>query len=342
MPFDAPLGRQFLYGSPRYAPLSMSVARNKSSDHGACVVDPHGREVRSIRISVTQRCDLACSHCHREGQEPARDEMTPEELERIVSLAASMGVRKVKLTGGEPLLRGDIIDIVSRIASAVSEVSMTTNGSFLEHLAGGLKDAGLRRVNVSLHSLDPDTYKGLCGVDIVDRVVRGVERAVAVGLDPVKVNMVVMKNLNEHEIPSMSEFCARVGAVLQLIEYMSDRAGENGCAFSERFYSLGPVEKALSDRAFEVSMNDLHRRKRYRVAENGREVTVEVVRPMHNTEFCSNCTRIRLSSDGKLKPCLLDGSGTVDLITPMRNGADDQEIERLFLKAVSNRKPYWS
>jgi cyclic pyranopterin phosphate synthase len=270
------------------------------------------------------------------------EEMTPEEIERLVLIASSMGVRKVKLTGGEPLLRDDIVEIVSRIAPAVSEVSMTTNGSGLEELAGELRRAGLGRINVSLHTLDHDAYRRLCGLDIVDRVVRGVERAVDVGLNPVKVNMVVMKDLNEDDIPSMIEFCSRVGAVLQLIEYMSDRAGENGCAFSERFYSLGPVEKMLSDRAAEVTMNELHRRRRYRITDRGKDVTVEVVRPMHNTEFCSNCTRIRLSSDGKLKPCLLDASGTVDILTPLRSGADARALEQTFLKVVSGRRPYWS
>lgn len=326
----------------RYASPSMSVARNGASEAGACAVDPFGREVRSLRISVTQRCDLACSHCHHEGQTPAVEEMTPEEIERLVLVASSLGVRKVKLTGGEPLLREDIVEIVSRISSAVSEVSMTTNGSRLESLAGGLRRAGLSRINVSLHSLDRGVYERLCGVDIVHSVVRGIERAVEVGLSPVKVNMVVMKDLNEDEIPSMIEFCSRVGAVLQLIEYMSDRAGEAGCAFSERFYSLGPVEEALSDRAVDISMNELHRRRRYRLVENGRDVTVEVVRPMHNTEFCSNCTRMRLSSDGKLKPCLLDKSGTVDILTPLRKGADARTLQQAFLKAVSGRRPYWS
>ncbi len=253
-----------------------------------------------------------------------------------------MGVRKVKLTGGEPLLRDDIVEVVARIAPIVSEVSMTTNGSRLETLAGDLRRAGLKRINVSLHSLDHDVYARLCGLDIVDRVVRGIERAVEEGLSPVKVNMVVIKDLNDGNIPSMIDFCSRSGAILQLIEYMSDRVAENGCVFSERFYSLEGVERMLSDRATSTTLNELHRRKRYSIQENGRDVTVEVVRPMHNTEFCSNCTRIRMSSDGKLKPCLMDGSGTVDILTPLRRGADNATLKSIFLEAVSNRRPYWS
>lgn len=305
-------------------------------------VDPHGREVKSLRLSVTQRCDLACAHCHREGQRPSTREMTPEEIERIVRIAASIGVRKVKLTGGEPLLRGDIVEIVSRISPLMAEVSLTTNGSQLAGMARNLRKAGLRRVNVSLHSLDPDRFSKLCGVDKVAEVVSGIEESVRAGLSPVKVNMVVLKGENDGEIQSMIDFCGKVGAVLQLIEYEADRDSANGDHFAKRFYSLGSIEETLSRQSIDTSVNELHRRRRYKIGANGGSVIVEVVRPMHNTEFCANCTRIRMSSDGRLKPCLLDPSGEVDVLTPLRHGSADERLRELFLEAVRKRRPYWS
>jgi cyclic pyranopterin phosphate synthase len=268
--------------------------------------------------------------------------MSPSEIERLVRIAWSIGVRKVKLTGGEPLLREDIAEVISRISSLMSEVSLTTNGSRLSELALPLKTAGLRRVNISLHTLDPELYAGLCGVDLKDEVVDGIRAAVDAGLSPVKVNMVVLKGENEGEIQSMMDFCGKVGAILQLIEYEADRESANRRPFADRYYSLKDVEEMLARASVETSFNELHNRRRYRVRANGGMVGVEVVRPMHNTEFCRNCTRIRMSSDGRLKPCLLDPSGSVDVLTPLRSGASDSELRLLFLQAVANRKPYWS
>jgi cyclic pyranopterin phosphate synthase len=268
--------------------------------------------------------------------------MTPEEIERILRIGLRVGIRKLKITGGEPLLRDDILDITTRASRLVKEVSLTTNGSHLAHLALPLKESGLKRVNVSLHTLDPLLYTSLCGVDLSARVASGIRAAVRAGLNPVKVNMVVLKGENEKEIESMMEFCGRAGAVLQLIEYAANKERENGVHFRKRFYPLKDIEERLSRIAVETSMNELHRRRRFSVRVNGTAVSVEVVRPMHNTEFCSNCTRIRMSSDGHLKPCLLDPGGTIDVLTPMRNGAPDDEIHELFLKAIRSRRPYWS
>lgn len=326
----------------RYASSSMSVRRSAYSSAAPAAVDSHGREVRSLRLSVTQRCDLACSHCHHEGQAPASEEMTAAEIAKIVRVASRLGVRKVKLTGGEPLLRVDICDIVASISPLVSEVSLTTNGSNLFEMAGPLKSAGLHRINVSLHTLDQQRYERLCGVDIVDKVVEGIASAVEAGLSPVKVNMVVLKDLNVQDISPMIDFCGNVGAILQLIEYMADKDEANGRQFAEKFYSLKDTETMLAKRASGFSVNEIHRRRKYHVDNNGRPVTVEVVRPMHNTEFCANCTRIRVSSDGKVTPCLMDRSGTVDLLTPLRQGADDASLAELYLKCVANRRPYWS
>jgi len=303
--------------------------------------DPFGREVKSLRISVTQRCNLACDHCHGEGQGPSSREMSPTEIERMVGVAVSLGVRKVKLTGGEPLLREDIVDIVSRISPLVKEVSLTTNGTGLARLAVPLKQAGLSRVNVSLHTLDRARFKRICGTDLSESVTDSIHSAVEAGLNPVKVNMVVLRGENDHEVRPMMDFCAKSGAILQLIELEAGREQSNAASFESRFYSLQSMEDALSKEAFEVTENELHRRRRYSVKANGGSVTVEVVRPMHNTEFCANCTRIRMTSDGLLKPCLLDPSGNVDALTSLRSGSSDDELRDVFKSAIANRRPYW-
>jgi len=306
------------------------------------MVDPFGRPVRSLRLSVTQKCDLACDHCHHEGQTVSKEEMTPAEIERLVGVAVSLGVRKVKITGVEPLMRDDLTEIVRKVSSLVNEVSLTTNGSDLDRRAMQLRRAGLVRVNVSLHTLRPERYQRLCGSDGLGRVLKGIDAAVRSGLNPVKVNMVVFNGENEDEIEQMIEFCSKANATLQLIEYETNREDSNGHGFTRRFYSLEDIEKNLSSRSVDVSLNELHRRRRYLIPTKDSSVTVEVVRPMHNSEFCSYCTRIRMSSNGLLKPCLLDRSGHVDVLGPLRSGASDRELHKLFMTAVGHRRPYWS
>lgn len=319
----------------------MTILCTTSIPRTGTLTDPFGRDVNSLRLSVTQKCDLSCPHCHHEGQSPSTDEMSVAEIEKAVDIASSLGIRKVKITGGEPLMRDDIVEIVRSISPLVDEVSLTTNGSRLVELSRQLKESGLMRVNVSLHTLDSDRYRLMCGRDLTVRVQKGIREAVAVGLSPVKVNMVVIKGQNEDEIRPMIDFCAEIGATLQLIEYETDRSGQSQDEFAEKYYPLKDFEDALAKEAVEVRTNELHRRKRYRLAAGARSALVEVVRPMHNTEFCSHCTRLRLSSDGRLKPCLLDRSGSVDILAPMRRGASDDHLRALFAEAVKNRKPYW-
>jgi len=267
--------------------------------------------------------------------------MSPSEISRLVRIASTIGVKKLKLTGGEPLLRDDIVDIVSGASEFVKETSMTTNGSRLSDFANELKRAGLNRVNVSLHTLDHERFERLCGFDLVDKVVEGIASAVKSGLNPVKVNMVVLRGENVEDIRPMMDFCAEIGATLQLIEYETGRENINGCEFASKYYSLRGIEDAFNKEALKISENELHRRKQYTLPANGSSLTVEVVRPMHNTEFCANCTRIRMTSDGHLKPCLLDPSGALNVLAPLRSGASDEAIRSMFLTAIGNRRPYW-
>ena len=299
------------------------------------LLDPHGRPVKSLRISLTQRCNFNCFFCHHEGEHGSGDELTVDEVERIVKLVADQGVRKVKLTGGEPLVREDIVEIVKRISPMVDEVSMTTNASRLEKLAAPLKKAGLARVNVSLHTLCPESFEEITG-NGTENVTKGIEAAVKAGLNPVKLNMVVMKDVNHDEIDEMIEYSKKVGAILQLIEFQEL---EDGVAhYGKYHYDLVPVEEELEKRSEMVFEREMHLRNIYHLKEGGR---VEVVRPMHNSKFCAYCTRIRVTSDGKLKSCLMRDDNHVPFVSLMREGASNEEIMEAFREAINIRVPFW-
>lgn len=303
------------------------------------LVDRYGRPVDRLRISVTQRCGFRCFFCHREGEVGTpRGEMTVEEIAKIAEIAYGFGIRKFKLTGGEPLLREDIADVVSTISSLgpIEDLGMTTNGYLLREMAGPLRKAGLMRVNVSLPSFKPDVFKRITGIDGLKRVLDGVRAAVEVGLNPVKLNMVVLRGINEDEVWNMLEFVSETGAILQVIELESSNTSD---AIYRSFHAdISWVEEELEQRASRVYIRRLHHRRRYVLPEG---VEVEVVKPMHNTEFCANCTRLRVTSDGYLKPCLLRSDNHVDILTAIRKGASDEELRRIFMKAVELREPFF-
>jgi len=303
------------------------------------IKDPYGRPLDNLRVSVTQRCNLRCFYCHREGEtQPTYTEMTPEEIERVTRIAASLEIGKVKLTGGEPLLREDIVEIVDRLSHTprVREVAMTTNGIPLRSLAKPLKDAGLVRVNVSLGTLDSDVYRAIAGVDAVSQILEGIREAGRVGLSPIKVNMVVLKGLNENHLQGMIDFTRENGLILQIIEFESPDPEDK--YYRKYHLDLAEIEKKLKEKAERVVVREMQERKKYFLRGGGE---VEVVRPMHNTTFCGNCNRLRVTSDGKFKPCLFRQDNLVDFLTPMRNGATDGEIKALLLEAVKRRRPYF-
>jgi GTP 3',8-cyclase len=300
------------------------------------LIDPYNRPINSLRVSLTQRCNFNCFFCHREGENHPQGEMASQEIEAIVEVASGLGIKKVKLTGGEPMLRGDLAEIVARIRPHLDEVSITTNGSLLSGRACELKEAGLDRVNVSLHTMDADAFKKITGVDQESKVRDGIEEAVRCGLNPVKLNMVVMRGLNDSEVPSMIEYSRKVGAVLQLIEFQEL---EHGAEHYDRFHhDLVPLETSLEDNAERIVEREIHRRKVYHLRDGAQ---VEVVRPMHNSVFCAYCTRLRVTSDGHLKACLMRDDNLVPLVSLVRAGAPRERLEEAFREAVAHRRPYW-
>jgi len=263
--------------------------------------------------------------------------MSTEEVLRIAGVGVSLGMTRIKLTGGEPLLRSDIVEVVRGLSGlrGLRDLSMTTNGTRLSVLAEHLREAGLMRVNVNLPSLDEKTYDLLNGGDLRE-VLAGVEAAVRVGFYPVKLNMLVLRGVNEHEISRMVAFARRSETILQLLELEPVNVSDE---YYKRFFcSLDAVERDLRAKALEVrTRGDMQNRRVYFLP----GVKVEVVRPIENTEFCAFCGRLRLASDGKLKPCLMRDDNLVDVLTPLRNGASDEELKQLFVEAVRRREPYY-
>jgi cyclic pyranopterin phosphate synthase len=308
------------------------------------VQDRYGRAVTDLRISLTQRCNLKCVFCHMEGQPPTRAELAPEEIERIVRAGVAIGIDRVKLTGGEPTLRSDLAEIVGRIAPLVQEVSMTTNGLLLEQLAAPLKRAGLARVNVSLPSLDPETYERLTGVDGAGRVVRGVRAARAAGLQPIKLNVVALAGLTDDRaaVERLVSFAQDEGAWVQLIEFENVRGRVDPRVYRALHSELGRLREEAAERAFKTEKNRLHLRPRYTFERNGRPVTLEVVQPVENPSFCMACHRLRVTADGKLKGCLMTNEGLLDVGRLIREGAGDEALVQAFRLAVDRRRPFFT
>jgi cyclic pyranopterin phosphate synthase len=287
--------------------------------------DSYGRPVTNLRISLTSRCNLSCIYCHAEGEKNPEAEMSAQEIIDIMHVAVKFGIRGIKFTGGEPLLRPDLLEIIRAVPPGI-ESSLTTNGILLLDMAGDLKHAGLRRVNVSLDSLNHDTYKRITGSDRLNEVLAGIDAALRVGLTPVKLNMVVLYGINDNEVDDFISYVrGNRHLVLQLIELMHF----NDCKYHG---DLQGVEAMLASRASQVLTRRMHHRKKYCL--DGAEV--EIVRPLHNTEFCAYCNRLRVTSDGKLKPCLLRTDNHITI-----RGKKGAELEALFRKAVEQREPFF-
>jgi len=302
------------------------------------VTDRYERPIVSLRITLTNRCNVNCLYCHHDGMVKSKDEMTADELYTICKVAKKIGVKKIRLSGGEPLLKKDIVEIVQKIASLdFKDISMTTNGILMEKYAQDLKDAGLDRVNVSLDTLNRETFEFITKKDYLEDAKKGILKAVEVGMYPVKINMVIMKDINQNEIDDMFEFCKEHDIVLQLIELIESENCDDDKFSADYHYKLDDIEKELADIADEVHERKfMQGRKKYYI--DGGEI--EVVKPVDNATFCANCSRLRITPDGKIKPCLLRNDNLVELISYVRNGASEEELEEIFLKGINNREPF--
>ena len=309
---------------------------------GMDVRDTLDRPVRDLRISVTDRCNFRCTYCMPKsvfGRDyvfmPRRDLLTFEEIERVARIFASLGVRKIRLTGGEPLLRTDL-DVLVEMLAAIPELdlTLTTNGALLPRKARALREAGLDRITVSLDSLDEETFRAMNDVDFpVARVLEGIDAAAAAGL-PVKVNAVIKRGVNDGGVVELARRFRGTGHTVRFIEFM-DVGGTNGWRLDDvvpaaeivsaidAVFPLEPVEAAYH--------GEVARRWRYRDGAGEIGIIASVTQP-----FCSACTRARISAEGKLYTCLFAVRGT-DLRELIRSGASDDEV-RASIDAVWARR----
>jgi len=317
------------------------------------LADSHGRVMRDLRVSLTDRCNFRCLYCLPETEEaanfyrsrfdplknptpaalkpiprdwkPKAELLTFEEIERVVRLAVACGIEKIRLTGGEPLLRHGVEDLVARLAPipGIRDLAMTTNGFLFPPKAAALKAAGLRRISFSLDSLDADNFKKITGRDGLREVLASISLAQSLGLHPVKVNAVVIRDINDHEVERLAEFARERGLSFRFIEFMpldSSRAW-----LKELVVPGGEILRRLQAR-FElrpvVTENKSETARRWRFAEGRGEIGI--IAPV-TEPFCGHCNRLRLTADGKIRTCLFS-LGEHDLRPLLRGGADDEEI----------------
>ena len=294
----------------------------------APLTDGFGRAVGDLRLSVTDRCNLRCVYCIPEEApefQPREEILTFEEMERLTRLFVAAGVRKVRLTGGEPLLRTDLPDLVRRIASidGIDDLAMTTNGMFLAASLEELLDAGLQRVSLSLDTLRPERFRLLTRRGGIERVVDAIRLARDSRLGPVKVNVVPLRGFNDDEVEAFARFAREERVIVRFIEFMPLEAGEiwtrdmlvPGAEIRERIHAWMPIDPVDPNDPAETA-------ERFRFRDGGGEIGIisPVTRP-----FCGACNRARMTADGKLRTCLFALAET-DVKGPLRAGADDAEI----------------
>jgi GTP 3',8-cyclase len=308
-------------------------------DRAAPMIDPFGRAVTYLRVSVTDRCDFRCTYCMAENMTflPKKDLLTLEELDRLCSAFIAKGVRKLRLTGGEPLVRKNIMHLVRglsrHIGSGLDELTLTTNGSQLARNAAELADCGVRRINVSIDTLDPVKFKTITRWGELDKVMEGIRAAQAAGIH-VKLNAVALKDFNEHEIPDLLRFAHGEGMDLTLIETMP--MGETDEDRTDQYLPLSLVRQRLEE---QFTLDDIP----YRTGGPARYVEVRetggrlgFITPLtHN--FCESCNRVRLTCTGTLYMCL-GQDDAADLRTALRASDDDAYLSAAIDEAIS-RKP---
>ncbi|MGQ9597656.1 MAG: GTP 3',8-cyclase MoaA, partial [Thermoproteota archaeon] len=282
---------------------------------------------------------LNCFFCHREWNPSSDNCIGLNEVRKIVEVASGFGIESVKITGGEPLLRDDVVDIVMEVSHLVGEVSLVTNGVLLEKYASDLKGVGLSRVNVNLPSLKPSKYGRITGGGDLAKVLKGIESALEAGLNPVKINMVVLRGVNEDEVDDMLGYASSIGAVLQLIELQPLPDDEH--VFEGFHVDLDDIEEHIASRSVKKFFNPTGQRTIYALSRNGKEALVEIVAPTGNPDFCSHCSKLRVTCNGRLKPCLLRNDNLIDIAGPIRAGADMDVLRKRFMEAMMLKEPYW-
>jgi cyclic pyranopterin phosphate synthase len=299
--------------------------------------DSFQRPINYLRISVTDRCNLRCVYCMPEegvALMPHSDILTYEEIHTVAKVAAGMGINKIRLTGGEPLVRLGLADLVKMLAGieGIDDLSLTTNGIMLAQHAAELKKAGLRRVNVSLDTLKPERFARITRCGELEDTLKGIAAAKAAGLEPVKINMVVMAGVNDDELIDFARKTVEDGWHVRFIEHMP----VNGDTSFSNLFSVKEMRKRIETlgelEPWQVDVGN-GPAKYYRLP--GAKGTIGFITPV-TEHFCYNCNRLRLTADGKLRPCLLSEE-EIDLRGALRSGAPADELKRLIEKAIASK-----
>jgi GTP 3',8-cyclase len=307
------------------------------------LTDSFGRAIRDLRVSLTDRCNFRCFYCLPHGEPPIAPKekmLSYEEIEYVCEIFVSLGIEKIRLTGGEPMMRRDIETIIRKLSALkprLHDLALTTNGYFLPDRAVALKDAGLDRITISLDSLKADVFKEMTGVDVLDRVLTGIEAAKKAGLEPIKINAVIVRGHNEDEVAEFAEFARTHDVKMRFIEFMPLDSGHewqreqvvSGREIRERISERFPLVPLDVQRGSETST-------RYRFAD-GAPGEIGIIAPVTEM-FCGACSRIRLTSDGQIRTCLFS---TVEysLRDVVRNGASRQEIIEFIEDVVLKKEP---
>jgi GTP 3',8-cyclase len=320
------------------------------ADNVAMKMEDHfGHRISYLRVSITDRCNERCAYCMpRELQEwlPREDILTYEETLRLIRIGADLGVTKIRVTGGEPLVRRDIIEFIREIPkiSGITSLGISTNGTLLAHkidngqtMAEALRAAGVQSINISLDTLDRDLYAQITGRDLHDRVLEGIEVARAAGFDQIKLNSVLMRGRNEDQLIPLVEFAGEQNLILRFIELMPVSTTE--VLSDENFLPVAQAKRAIEKQFGSLIPEQSFRTNGpatyYQIP--GRDQRIGFIGAMTNLHFCESCNKLRLTCDGKLRPCL--GSYLeFDIMKPLRAGASDDELRQFFMNVV-DRKP---
>lgn len=305
--------------------------------HNKDLVDRFGRRIEYLRLSVTDRCDLRCTYCMPEGftdfEEPDHW-LTFDEIERLIAIFAKLGLKRLRLTGGEPLLRRNLTELTGRLSAlpGIEDLSLSTNATQLHKHAIALKQSGVTRLNISLDSLRPERVEQISGRPVLDKVINGIMAGKDAGFSPIKINMVAMKGTNDDEIDDMVAFCIHHGFTLRMIEAMP--MGDTGR--NTQFLDLQPIKQRLQERFGLIDgVFPGGGPARYLKSPDGK-FSIGFITPI-SQHFCETCNRVRLSVDGTLYMCL--GQEEKFEFRPLlRGGASDQEITEAILTAI-NLKP---
>jgi len=298
--------------------------------------DRYGRAVNYLRVSVTEHCNLRCFYClPRDCAVPSRaDTLSLEELAAVVGVGVGLGIGKIRITGGEPLVQPRVIEFVRRLRAlpGISDLALSTNGTLLAEHAAALSAAGLMRINISLDSLRPEVFRAISGRNDLDRVCAGIAAARAAGLHPIKLNVVVMRGVNDDELPRMIEFATDKGAQVRFIEYMPLGIGQRWeSSYISRAEILEHIRPQLKPEPPRQQSGDTAT---YYALRAGGEVGI--ISPV-SCRFCELCNRLRLSADGKLRPCLTS-EGEVDVRAALRPQVLPEHISACFHAAVAGRQ----